>query len=259
MIEINKIYNESCLETMSKIPDKFIDLILTDPPYGINLKYDIYEDTEENWFKLMEITIPEMVRVAKMVIMPSCKIQRLKWIYNNFPPDWLICWYKGSPGHASYIGFNDWEPHLVYGRTKNKLYMHDYFQTKSSPKKGTNNHPCPKPIEWANWIIKRGTIEGDLIYDPFLGSGTVIESAKINKRNYIGSEISPAYCKIAEKRLKNMENVFSVNHSTIEQFSNETIFLFDDVFTTGATLRASANVLKRAGARKVWGIVLAHG
>ena len=63
-----------------------------------------------------------------------------------------------------------------------------------------------------------------------------------------------------EKRLKNMENVFSVSPNPPaggSQYPN--ILLFDDVFTTGATLRAAANVLKRAGARKVWGIVLAHG
>lgn len=62
-----------------------------------------------------------------------------------------------------------------------------------------------------------------------------------------------------KKRLENMEGVFQVNNSTMKQLSNETIILFDDVYTTGATLRSAANVLKRAGAEKVWGISLAHG
>lgn len=61
-----------------------------------------------------------------------------------------------------------------------------------------------------------------------------------------------------KKRLANMENVFTVSPNTlISQYPN--ILLFDDVFTTGATLRAAANVLKRAGAKKVWGVVMAHG
>lgn len=200
-MEINRIYNEDCLETMSRMPNKFVDLCLTDPPYGIDLAYDNYVDSEDNWYALMEKVIPEITRVSRMVIMPSTKIQRMEWIYNNFPPDWLICWYKGSPGHASYLGFNDWEPHLVYGRTKNRLYMHDYFQTKPSPKKGTYDHPCPKPVEWAEWIIQRATEEGNLIYDPFLGSGTVAVVAERLGRNWIGSEISPKYCKVAEERI----------------------------------------------------------
>lgn len=197
----SRIIHGDCIEIMRGMADKSVDLILTDPPYGIGLAYDGYDDSEKNWFDLMEKAIPEMRRVAKMVIMPSCKISRLKWIYDFAPPDWLICWYKGSPGHASFIGFNDWEPHLVYGRTRNRLYMHDYFQTRSSPKKGEFGHPCPKPVEWASWIIERATKEGDTVCDPFLGSGTVGVVAKNLGRNFIGIEISEEYVKIAEARI----------------------------------------------------------
>lgn len=190
-----------CLKELKKMSDKSVNLILTDPPYGINLKYDSYNDTEENWLNLMTKFIPEAKRVAKMVIMPSCKINKLEWIYKNYPPNWLICWYKGSPGHSSYIGFNDWEPHLVYGRTKNRLYMHDYFQTKASPKKGTLHHPCPKPIEWAYWLIEKASDEGMTILDPFMGSGTVGVACKKLNRDFIGIEIDSGYFKIAEERI----------------------------------------------------------
>jgi len=203
MIEKNVIYNEDCLETMKRMEDKSVDLILTDPPYGINVDYDMYVDTKDNWYHLIETTLPEMQRVAKMIIMPSCQIKSLEWVYDNFPPDWLLCWYKGSTGHASYLGFNDWEPHLVYGRLYNNQYMHDYFQTKASPKRNTYGHPCPKPIEWADWIIPRVARENKiLIYDPFFGSGTVGVSAKKHGYDWIGSEISLEYCKIAEERIR---------------------------------------------------------
>ena len=198
---INQIIQGDCLDVMRGMADKSVDLILTDPPYGIGLKYASYDDSEENWLHLMERFIPEAIRVAKMVIMPSCKINKLKWIYQNYPPDWLICWYKGSPGHASYIGFNDWEPHLVYGRTKNRLYMHDYFQTKSSPEKGSHEHPCPKPIEWANWLIERATEEGMTVLDPFAGSGTTGVACKNLNRKFILIEKEPEYIDIINKRL----------------------------------------------------------
>lgn len=201
MLNLNKIICGDCEMVMQEFPDKCIDLILTDPPYGINLKYDKYVDTEINWYSLMSRMLPQINRVSRMAIMPSCQIKRLKWIYDNFPPDWLICWYKGSPGHTAYIGFNDWEPHLVYGRTKNRLYMHDFFQTKSSPKRNTFGHPCPKPIEWATWIIERATDEGQIVLDPFVGSGTTCVAAKQLNRNYIGIDISEEYCRIAEERL----------------------------------------------------------
>ena len=53
MLEINKIYCMDALEFLKQMPDQSVDLILTDPPYGVNLNYDIYVDTEENWFNLM--------------------------------------------------------------------------------------------------------------------------------------------------------------------------------------------------------------
>jgi len=180
----------NCLEIMSTMKDKSVDLILCDPPYGVNLEYNTYEDTPENWFLLMQDFIPEAKRVAKMAIMPSCQIKRLEWIYNNFPPDWLISWYKGSTGAAAYIGFNDWEPHLVYGKIDG-LYMHDHFQARNNEKMGNYGHPCPKPLSWATWFITKATKKGMTVLDPFMGSGTTGVASK--------------YFKIAEDRINKTE------------------------------------------------------
>lgn len=62
-----------------------------------------------------------------------------------------------------------------------------------------------------------------------------------------------------DKRIKNMEDVFAVNINLTVNDRQLTVFLFDDVFTTGATMRTAANVLKRGGVKKVWGMTLAHG
>lgn len=199
------IYTMNCLDLMQDMPDKYVDLILSDPPYGIGLQYDTYEDTEENWFKLMEMVLPEMKRVAKMVIIPCCRIAALPWIYRNFPPDWLMCWYKGSTGHRSYIGFNSYEPHLVYGKSYSQLAMHDFFQTKPSEKKGTFNHPCPKPEDWAKWIVSRATKPGMLVFDPFTGSGTVPAVCKMFGRKWLGCDISAEYVKTATERISKAE------------------------------------------------------
>jgi DNA modification methylase len=131
-----------------------------------------------------------------MVIMPSCRIVNLSWIYSIAPPDWLMCWYKGSPGTAGWMGFNDWEPLLVYGKVKG-LQMHDYFYAQ--PEAFTNGHPCPKPLSWAKWIIKR--IPGTIL-DPFMGSGTTLVAAKELGRKAIGIEIEEKYCEIAVRRLR---------------------------------------------------------
>jgi DNA modification methylase len=194
LMRSNVVYNDDCLNVMESMPSKCVDLTLTDPPYGINLEYNTYVDTEEHWFDLMENVMPELIRVSKMVIMPCCPIASLGWFYENYPPDWVMCWYKGSTGHRSYIGFNDWEPHLVYGKNRSELAMHDYFQTRSSYSSGTFNHPCPKPVEWAKWIIERASQTGDLVFDPFFGTGTTGVVAKELGRNFIGVDIDEKYC-----------------------------------------------------------------
>ena len=198
-----KIVHGDCYDYLTGLDNKSIDLCLTDTPYGVGIKYDSYVDTEKNWYALINRVLPEMLRVSKMVIMPSCQIKRMKWIYANFPPDWLICWYKGSPGHAAYIGFNDWEPHLVYGRRVNNLYMHDYFATRSSPRSGEFGHPCPKPIEWSNWLISSVARKDKIvILDPFMGSGTVGVSAQLLGHSFVGCDISEKYCDIATDRIE---------------------------------------------------------
>ena len=63
------------------------------------------------------------------------------------------------------------------------------------------NHPAIFPEKLANDHIISWSNKGDLIYDPFMGSGTVAKIAKLNNRNYIGSEISKEYCKIIEQRI----------------------------------------------------------
>lgn len=201
-VQYQKIYNESCLETFERLDDGEVNLVLTDPPYGVDFEYDEYDDSAEAWRKLFLDFIPEAKRVADMVICPSCKITELEFIYANHPPDWLIAWNKGSPGQRSHVGFGDWEPLLVYGKTYSGLKMHDHFTVPNTNKTGGEGHPCPKPVKWATWIIKRATVEGDIVYDPFLGSGTVAEACARLNRRWIGSEISEEYCELARDRIR---------------------------------------------------------
>jgi len=209
-------YNMDCMDGMAQFPDKFFDLCLTDPPYGVNLPYNTYNDTEENWYKLMTRAVPEMIRVSKMAIFPSCQIKRLGWFYANFPPDWIMCWNKGSTGCAGHIGFNDWEPLLVYGKSKSNLFMHDVINITPNEKMGNHNHPCPKPLSWAKWIISRATAKGDKVIDPFTGSGTSAIACHQLQRQFWGFELDPDYFNAATERLNKVKAQVSMTE-LIEQ------------------------------------------
>lgn len=196
-----RCYNQDCLPAMKEFPDKYFDAIITDPPYGVGLEYNSYDDTEENWFKLMADFIPEATRISNMVIMPSCRINALTWIYQNFPPDWLIAWYKGSPGHAAFIGFNDWEPLLVYGKNKG-IQMHDHFTLTNNVDMGSFGHPCPKPIKWFKWLMKRACPDGGKVMDPFIGSGSSRIAAFDLGFDFTGYELDKDYFDAGNKRFE---------------------------------------------------------
>lgn len=194
-----KIYCGDSFEILPLIEK--VDLVVCDPPYGINLEYDKYKDTDDNWVSMFSRLIPELKRVSTMSILPCCQIRKLPFIYQNFPPDWIICWYKGSSGHRAYIGFNDWEPLLVYGKNQN-VQMHDYFYCQPNISDKTD-HPCPKSVGWSKWLIQRALGDGNVVMDPFLGSGTTLAAAKELGVDAIGIEMSEKYCEISKKRIKN--------------------------------------------------------
>jgi len=191
------LYLGDCLEVMKNMPDNLVDTVLTDPPYGIGFEYETYDDNERDWYKLMDAAVRLMRKLSKFIVMPVCRIDRLGWWYGTHAPDWIICWYKGSPGHRSNIGFNDWEPHLVWGKPPKQ--MHDYFYTPLI--KDENGHPCPKPNGYSNWLVSRCVLEGGLVLDPFMGSGTTGVACMNLGRKFIGVEIEPKYFDIACKRI----------------------------------------------------------
>jgi hypothetical protein len=171
--------------------------VVTDPPYGIDFEYASHDDSRAKWFGLMDAAVPVMRGLAPFVVMPCCGIDRMGWWYTNHTPDWLIAWYKGSPGHRSHVGFNDWEALLVWGKPPSQ--MHDYFQTACGFK-DADGHPCPKPVAWGSWLVERAAGAGDLVYDPFLGSGTTLIAAHRLGRRCYGCEIEPRYADVILKR-----------------------------------------------------------
>jgi len=98
-------------------------------------------------------------------------------------------------------------------------HSHDDWALASDGEKIAFEHPATFPEQLANDHSISWSNENDLIYDPFMGSGTTAKMAMINNRNYIGSEISKEYCKIAEQRLKMCGGLFFNSFET--KLSNE--------------------------------------
>lgn len=209
---LNKIICGDCLEVMKKLPDKCVDLVLTDPPYGID--YDLQQNKQSDsgrisnggrWKKYdytawdkkppSQAYFDEMFRVSKNQIIWGGN-------YFNLPQSsrWLI-WNKIQRGFMT-------DGEMAWTSFDGAIKIFDYSRADAyiNSKEG-KFHPTQKPLALIKWCIEQARYD-DLpltILDPFLGSGTTAVACKQLNRNFIGIEISKEYCKIAEQRLKNIQ------------------------------------------------------
>lgn len=205
-LPINQIIQGDCLEVMKTFPDKSIDLVLTDPPYGVSVDYDIFNDSADNILDLIKKALPEMLRIGKRVAIFS----GVHNIHLYDKPDWIMAWTWNTTGSFGKYGFNQWQPILLYGDdiksfgSVNGQIKSDRLDFSGMGSAGytKNEHPCPKPERVMEKAIMRLSNENDIVFDPFMGSGSTLVAAKKLGRNFIGIEISPEYCKIAEDRLR---------------------------------------------------------
>jgi len=211
-MELNKIYNMDCLEYMRTMPDKSVDLVLTDPPYGkmwtrgkngIGMLKDKNESDKTLWdIKPQKEVFDEMLRVGKEVI-----IFGGNYFTDYLPPSncWIVWDKLGDLKLGEQIPFAHCE---LAWTSLNKTVKKYTFRSQGFIKdtKDERVHPTQKPTELFAEIIKDFSKEGDIILDPFLGSGTTAVACKLLKRNYIGIEIDKKYCEIAEQRIKAISN-----------------------------------------------------
>ena len=237
MIELNKIYCEDCLVTLSRIEDNSVDLIITSPPYNKNayaiggrpdkswaalrgrqIPYDEYNDAMppqeyESWQKNV---ISECLRVLKphgsmfynhKDILVDGVIVPPKWVY-DFSIHQQIIWNRGSSLANDIHYFQPISEYIYWIVKSPKKFFFD--KSKAAFRQNIWNinfeintaHPAPFPKVLVGNIVQCCSKEGDLVYDPFMGSGTTALMALRLKRNYIGSEISQAYVNMANKRIK---------------------------------------------------------
>ena len=201
---INRIICGDCLEVMKKMPDKSINLSLTDFPYNIGKDYGIDKDKRKEYDEWALSIYNQLKRISIATIFTP-------GIANMFlypKPDWVMCWYKPAAISRSKYGFNCWEPIYVYN-AKASNQKPDVIVKPITKQLDTGNHPTPKPIKLFRELVLRFSDKNDIVFDPFLGSGTTAVACKALGRRYIGIEINPDYCKIVERRIANtIEEMF---------------------------------------------------
>lgn len=248
-MEINRIFNEDCMNTMQRYCGA-VDCILTSPPYntsrkgssltnaGSNIRYDEFNDCRPNE-EYIEWTV-DLFNAFNNVLKPNGSVlYNLSYSAENVSLIWLtvaaiiertpfdvadcIVWKKPSavPNSESTNKLtricefvfvlcrkSELSTFCCYKekgiqRPNGQQHYKNYFNFIEAP---NNDENCPIHKATYSSLLCRKllllyTKEGDLVYDPFVGTGTTAVACHIEKRNYIGSEISQRYCEWANKRL----------------------------------------------------------
>ncbi len=190
------LYQGDCLEIMPTL-DK-VDAVVTDPPYGVDFKYESHNDTSDGYTEWCGDWKAELDTLVDGPIAISCGMANLQ----DWPKaTWVLCWHKPASMGRCAVGFNNWEPVLIYGKIRNGQIA-DVFKAPIVPDPSLDGHPCPKPLGWGLALVDRITKPQDVILDPFMGSGTTgVACAKMG-RKFIGIELEPKYFDIACERIQ---------------------------------------------------------
>ena len=195
------IYHADCRDVLPSIDPASVDLLLTDPPYGVNA------GTSQGKQINAGVSLG-VIEGDAAPFDPAHLLQYGKAIIfgaQNFAsslPDegnWIV-WDKVTRnGLNMRIAEAELAWTNVLGRTM--VYRHMWSGAFRDSERGYSVHPTQKPVSLMAWIIDRWTKPGDLVLDPYMGSGPVAQACHELGRRYIGIELVEDYCKVAVSRL----------------------------------------------------------
>ena len=224
IIERPEVKNGNCVEIMSGMEAESVDLIVTDPPYGIDVgKAHTYnrmtmtdtrfEDSDFKTFDLLDKAFAQMFRVLKndRHMYVFCGIDKVPdvirlLVKHGFEVHKLpLIWDKGSGSYpsqmTSYVHSYECFLHVSKGRRKLNGTPRDVFPIKRVPS-SRKIHPTEKPTEILRDLIKMSSIPGEVVFDPFAGSGATLVAAKETNRQAKGVELDVGFYESICKRLE---------------------------------------------------------
>jgi site-specific DNA-methyltransferase (adenine-specific) len=203
-----------CLEVLAGVPDDSIDMILTDPPYGMsfvsNFRGDKYDKiANDNTLEWLEPFVAELFRVAKddtahYMFCSYHHIDKFKQaIEKYFKLKNILVWEKNNTSMGDLRG--DFAPKVEF-----VLFFHKgrrLIEGKRDPnifkfaRTGNNFHPTEKPVDMLRYLMTKFSSPGDLILDPFMGSGSTGVAAVEEGRRFLGVELVEEYFTTADRRV----------------------------------------------------------
>lgn len=203
-------YNMDCMEGMKEFPDKYFELAIVDPPYGI-ARFGNRVETSNRICKEAKINkwdikptqeyFDELFRVSQKQII---------WGANNFtlpPSEYFIIWNK----EQTVDNFASAEYAWTNIKMPAKVFTYSIFKTMADRKEdGGKIHPTQKPVELYAWLLNKYAIKGDKILDTHVGSASSLIACHNLGFDYVGFELDTDYYSMADKRLERVKAQASI-------------------------------------------------
>lgn len=201
-------------------------VLISDPPYNQGYHYDQYEDdlSESEYKELLRSVFQgrksvimhypeEMVNLVAPAVGSVSDV--MAWVYpsNQSKQHRLVGWWNCKPDWTrtpqDYKNPTDKRVRLLMEAGK-RARGYDWIEMNHVKNVADAGHPCPIPYGIAERLVLATTVPGDLVVDPFCGSGTILVAAVRNGRRAMGFDMSEAYCELARKNLRASEGTQSV-------------------------------------------------
>lgn len=215
------IYHGDCREVMNTLPEKTFDLLLTDPPYGVNYESSKFGKIVGDDGTLDVIAI---LRAAQRLTRDN----RHLYVFGNFDLSPLpvskpveLIWDKSvhgggdvnlpwAPQHERISFAVNMQREAIAARGSDNLLTArirrgSVLRCQRPNSSGIQSHATEKPVELLRQLIESSSIFGETVFDPFMGSGSTLVAARLEGRKAVGIEVEERYCEIAAKRLSQGE------------------------------------------------------
>lgn len=204
---INKIINADCLDILKQLPDKCVDLLLTDPPYGIDyggqlIKGEEYKtQTNKHGWRNFGNGEWDKERPSAEIFREMLRVSKNQIIWGgNYFADLLPASQGWFVWNKMQRNFSLADGELAWTSFDKALRIFDYSRGQAN--QDEKIHPTQKPLKLIEWCLARGGVENDLILDCFSGSGTTAVACHNLKRRFICIEKDPDYWRLSCERLE---------------------------------------------------------
>ena len=205
----NRIINGDCLAVLPQLPDGSVDFVLTDPPYLVSYRdrsgRSLAGDNDGQWLKPAFAQIFRVLKIGRFCVSfyGWNKVDQFfaAWRAAGFTPVGHLVWVKRYASSKGLLAYQHEQAYLLAkgnsgARPSNPLPdVLDWHYT------GNPFHPTQKPVRSLKPVIEAFTKPGEVVLDPFCGSGSTLLAAKILGRRYVGIDLDAGYCEAARRRL----------------------------------------------------------